>query len=137
MTEGNGEVRELPQGWLLLNLGETIYKFSTNEKKIKQKDYLKKGLVPVIDQGQEFIGGFTNDEDKIVLCELPVVIFGDHTKVVKFINFKFAPGADGVKVIKPVKAFHPKLFTLFLKFLSKKIPDKGYARAYLQSLDVV
>lgn len=130
MIEGNEEVKELPKGWLLLNVGETICKFSTNDKKIKQKDYLEKGKIPVIDQGQEFIGGFTNDEDKFIDCELPVIVFGDHTKVVKFVNFKFAPGADGVKVIKPIEVFHPKVFTLFLEVLSQKIPNKGYARHF-------
>ena len=54
-----------------------------NENKIKQKSYLKKGKLPVIDQGQELIGGYTDDMTKQIICDLPVVIFGDHTKNTK------------------------------------------------------
>jgi len=86
--------------------------------------------LPIIDQGSKYIGGYTNDFSKKIDCELPVIVFGDHTKIIKFINFDFAPGADGVKVIKPRSCYEPKLFQFFLKVLVNKIPDKGYARHF-------
>ena len=67
--------------------------------KVKSHSYLKVGKYPVIDQGQDFIGGYTNEED--VFPDGEYVIFGDHTCIVKFVNFPFAQGADGVKVIVP------------------------------------
>lgn len=74
-----------------------------SEKKIKKKAYLNKGLLPIIDQGHFLIGGYTNDFSKTIVCDYPVIVFGDHTKCVKFITFPFAPGADGIKILQPKK----------------------------------
>jgi type I restriction enzyme, S subunit len=119
-----------PESWLELNLSDVVRKISTNKKKVKQKEYIDIGPLPVIDQGSQYIGGYTNDLSKKIDCELPVIIFGDHTKVIKYINFEFAPGADGVKVIRPINCYDSKLFLFFLKVLVNKIPDKGYARHF-------
>ena len=116
--------------WIEMNVSDIIRKISTNRKKIKQKKYLKNGFLPIIDQGSNYIGGYTNDFSKKMDCELPVIVFGDHTKAIKFVNFNFAPGADGVKVIKPISFYNPKLFEFFLKVLINQIPDKGYARHF-------
>ena len=117
-------------GWIPISYKEAIDKISTNNKKIKQKKYISNGKYPVIDQGQDFIGGFTNDESKLLNCTLPALVFGDHTKIVKLVNYEFAPGADGVKVVVPRKFFNAKLFEFFTKILALKIPDKGYARHF-------
>ena len=65
--------------------------------KIKSGDYLHEGKYPIIDQGSSFIGGYTNEEG--AFTEDEYIVFGDHTCVVKFIDFPFVQGADGVKVI--------------------------------------
>jgi type I restriction enzyme S subunit len=117
-------------GWCSLPLGSVIDKVSTNEKKIKQKEYLIEGQHPVIDQGAAFIGGYTNDASKVLQCDLPAVVFGDHTKILKLVRYPFAPGADGVKVLLPQKSILPELFVYFVQILLKKIPDKGYARHF-------
>lgn len=109
---------------------EVVNKVSTNNKKLKQKEYLQKGAYPVIDQGQELIGGYTDDETRLLDCALPAIVFGDHTKIVKLINFKFAPGADGTKVLEPKKFVLPKYLSYLTQILVFKIKDKGYARHY-------
>ena len=116
--------------WAELDYKDIVKKITINTKKIKQKEYLQNGVVPVIDQGQELIGGYTDDETKIVDCKLPVIVFGDHTKIVKLINFPFAPGADGVKVLELKYSFEPKLLKIFTEVIALKIKDKGYARHY-------
>ncbi len=68
-------------------------------KKIKKKEYLDEGLYPIIDQGQKFIVGYTNDENA-TFEKSKYVIFGDHTEIVKYIDFQFVQGADGIKVLK-------------------------------------
>lgn len=110
-------------------LGEVIDKV-TIVFKVKQKEYLADGKFPIIDQGQNLIGGYSNDEKQLINAELPVIVFGDHTKVKKYIDFPFVAGADGTKIIKPKKEFfsEPKLFYYFLHCL--KFPDKGYARHF-------
>ena len=114
--------------WQIKKLGEVCDKISLNKIKIKQKDYLLEGKFPVIDQGQDIIGGYFNDENLVVPNEPPFIIFGDHTKVKKFIPFKFIAGADGVKVLKAKENVLPKF--LFYLLHTIKIENKGYARHF-------
>ena len=100
------------------------------QNKIKQKDYLHKGAYPVIDQGHELIGGYTDDPSKLVRCRLPVIVFGDHTKAVKYITFPFAAGADGIKVLEVAEGIDPRFLFYATKYLTYKIENKGYARHY-------
>ena len=68
-------------------------------KKIPQSEYLESGKYPIIDQGQNDIAGYTNEENGL-FTDVPVVIFGDHTRAVKYVDTPFFLGADGVKVLK-------------------------------------
>jgi type I restriction enzyme S subunit len=118
----------IPNGWEIINFNDTNSSVTLNKIKIKQKDYLTKGNYPVVDQGQELIGGYFDNIQYVINEEPPFLVFGDHTKVKKFINFKFVAGADGVKVLKPNKHINPKLLYFFLHCI--KIPDRGYARHF-------
>lgn len=118
------------EDWVEIRLEELISNVPTSNNKVKQREYLQNGYYPVIDQGQELIGGYIDDEEKIVECNLPVIVFGDHTKIVKYINFKFAPGADGTKILEPKRMVEPKYLYYVTKFIAKKIEDRGYARHY-------
>jgi len=118
------------EDWIEVEYEKIVNKVSTNKKKLKQKEYLQKGKYPVIDQGQNLIGGFTDDDTKLLDCELPVIVFGDHTKIVKLITFQFAPGADGTKVLEPQKIVIPKFLSYLTQIIVFKIKDKGYARHY-------
>ncbi|MFN7240366.1 MAG: restriction endonuclease subunit S [Chitinophagales bacterium] len=122
------EIKDIPKHWEIKKLGEVCDKLSLNKIKIKQKDYLQQGKFPVIDQGQELIGGFYNDEKFVVPNDPPYIIFGDHTKVKKFIPFKFIAGADGVKVLKSKSNTEPKL--LYYAIQTIKMEEKGYARHF-------
>jgi len=122
------DVGTLPDGWVWINFTDSTSIVSTTDRKVKQRDYLSSGELPVIGQGQELIGGYTNDAEKRVECELPVIIFGDHTKTLKYVDFNFVAGADGIKIIKPFAAFDPKLFFYFLHRLD--LPDRGYSRHF-------
>ncbi len=118
----------LTKEWKITTVGCVIEKISITEKKLKKKDYTLEGKLPVIDQGLSFIGGYTDNEELQVECELPVIVFGDHTKAIKYVDFDFVGGADGIKVIKSQEMYHPKLFYYFLQAIS--IPDRGYSRHY-------
>lgn len=100
------------------------------DKKTKQKNYLKQGQIAIIDQGQPLIGGYTDDDNMIVSCDLPVIVFGDHTRVVKYISFPFGAGADGIKVLQPKPDILPKLLYYATQFLVLRLENKGYARHY-------
>ena len=119
---------KLPGNWCWLKLVESFDNHTDSKKKIKQKDYLVKGKLAVVDQGQELIGGYTNDVEKSYSGALPIVIFGDHTRCIKFVDFPFAQGADGVKVLRPKPFYLPKAFYYALQ--SVNIPNLGYRRHF-------
>ena len=104
--------------------------------KIQRKDFLAEGLLPVIDQGQEDVAGYTNDLSHAYTGDLPVVLFGDHTRAFKYLDKPFALGADGVKVLSPRAGFNAKF--LYYYFFSREIPSRGYSRhfKYLKEIEI-
>ncbi|HOQ79453.1 MAG TPA: restriction endonuclease subunit S, partial [Candidatus Cloacimonadota bacterium] len=118
------------EGWQRTSFNKLIKNISISKNKVKQRDYLLEGKYPVIDQGQELIGGYIDNEEKVVECNLPVIVFGDHTKTVKYVNFEFAPGGDGTKIFETERGIRTKYLYYLILFLSKKIKDRGYARHY-------
>ena len=121
-------LHNLPKSWTSIKLRDVIDIIPLTGKKLKQSEYLEEGKVPVIDQGQSFIGGYTDKVEMKINCTSPVIVFGDHTKVIKYVNFDFIAGADGIKVIKPEEVFIPKLFFYFLQAVP--LPDRGYSRHF-------
>lgn len=120
-----------PESWCKELYSDAVVKISTSGKKLNQKQYLKSGKFPVIDQGQNEIGGYTDDSNLIIKkCDFPVIVFGDHTRAVKLVKQPFAAGADGVKVIEPKKFIIPTLLEYFTQYLALSIKDKGYARHF-------
>ena len=121
---------DFPNSWVLLPVSDAVRNIAITDKKIPQKSYLPSGYFPIFDQGQEYVGGYTNDAEKVVDCQLPVIVFGDHTRAIKYVKTPFAPGADGVKILQPLGFFSPSLFAYFVTHLVTKIPNNGYARHY-------
>ena len=121
---------DFPTSWVQLPVSEVVRNVTLTDKKIPQKSYLSSGKFPVFDQGQEYVGGYTDDAAMVVDCVPPVIVFGDHTRVVKLVNIAFAPGADGVKVLQPSACILPRLLEHFVRYLVTKIPNNGYARHY-------
>ena len=107
--------------WKEINFLDCLEKEASNNKlKIKQSQFSKEGKYPIIDQGEEFIAGYTNDKSKIYNEKFPIVVFGDHTRALKFVNFPFALGADGVKILVPKNAINAKYFYFVIKNLKLK-----------------
>jgi type I restriction enzyme S subunit len=106
----------------------------TYTNKIQRKDFLANGKFPIISQEQCFVNGYWNEQDDVYRLNKPVVIFGDHTKVLKFIDFDFVLGADGVKILKTKKEIEPKYFYYYLQNIH--LGSLGYARHYKLLKDV-
>lgn len=119
---------KVPKNWCWIHLLDSFDNVTDSKKKLATKEYLEDGEYPIIDQGQDFIGGYTDDADMIYDGELPIVIFGDHTRCIKYIDFQFAQGADGVKVLKPKQFWNDKAF--YYAMQSIEIPNMGYRRHY-------
>lgn len=96
--------------------------------KIQRINYLKEGKYPVVSQESALINGFWNEESDVFIVDRPVIVFGDHTRALKYIDFSFVLGADGAKIIKPKNFLVSKFFYYFL--MANPIEGKGYARHY-------
>jgi len=96
--------------------------------KIPKNMYLKSGLYPIIDQGKEEIAGFSNQSTDI-FNDVPVIIFGDHTRIFKYIDYPFFLGADGVKILKNISNLFLDKF-LYYSLKNFKIPNTGYNRHF-------
>lgn len=118
----------VPANWCWVHLLDSFYNCTDSKKKIPQKEYIEDGKIAVVDQGQNLVGGYTNDREMAFSGNLPVIIFGDHTRCIKYIDFPFAQGADGVKVLKPKPFFDAKAF--YYAFQNINIPNLGYRRHF-------
>lgn len=119
--------REIPKGWEVHNLKNILSK-NNSTKKLKTNEYLTKGKIPIIDQSSEFICGFTNDEE-LALHYDDVIVFGDHTQIVKYINFEFARGADGTQIINS-KNERLSNYLLYHQIKSMNLVIQGYSRYF-------
>ncbi len=93
--------------------------------KVKREDYGLGSAFPIVDQSLDYIAGYT-DEQAIIVPEAQYVVFGDHTRAVKFIDFAFAQGADGVKVLQAAHDLSTKW--LYYCVSSLDVPSRGYNR---------
>ncbi len=121
--------------WKTKKLEDCLEKvFYTN--KVQRKDFLKSGLFPIVSQESEDINGYWDDKKDLFRCKKPVVIFGDHTQVMKYVDFDFVLGADGVKILQPKEILDSRFFYFFLQSVDLK--SLGYARHYrlLKEIDV-
>ena len=96
--------------------------------KVNTKYFLESGKIPIVDQSAKLVAGYWDNDDDKVEVSSPVVIFGDHTKAIKFIDFDFVAGADGIKILNPNPNILPKF--LFYILQSTKLPNLGYSRHF-------
>lgn len=96
--------------------------------KISKNLYLKSGLYPIIDQGKEEIAGYS-DKNANIFDKIPVIIFGDHTRIFKYIDYPFFLGADGVKILKNTSSLFLDKY-LYYSLKNFKIPNTGYNRHF-------
>lgn len=121
-----GEPVQNTKRWKTVEFDRFFLDRTSSCYKLPTSGYQANGKFPVVDQGQSFIVGFNDDEKLLCPVELPVTVFGDHTRIIKHINFPFIVGADGAKVLKVVEGVNPRFATYLLKSLP--IPDLGYSR---------
>ena len=129
ITCDNGHDRKLPQGWLHCGYKSMFGEVSSKPYQIYQSEICKVGKYPVISQSINYIEGFS-DKSNVYPIKRPVIVFGDHTRNVKYIDFDFIVGADGVKILIPF--FNSKYSYYLLSYTSSKIQNKGYSRHFGQ-----
>jgi type I restriction enzyme, S subunit len=114
--------------WGVLPFDNIIIDDTRRATKIKKEEYLSYGKYQIVDQGKEQVSGYT-DIDEGVYTEVPAIIFGDHTRIIKYIDKPLFLGADGVKLLK-IKNESLNYKFLYYYFLKNEIPNTGYNRHF-------
>ena len=117
----------VPVSWEWVSSTYPAHGVSDLGKKIKTKEVLESGAFPVVDQGKVLVRGYCNDLRKVVKVSEPLIVFGDHTRETKLIDFDFVVGADGVKILQPV-GIEARFYHLVLQWLP--LENRGYGRHY-------
>ena len=119
----------VPEGWEKKKVGDLVAKVQRT-KQVPANEYLKTGNIPVIDQSRNYIAGYTNDSECMVRVTTPYIVFGDHTRVLKYIPFSFAKGADGTQLImsNDLKRMPQSLFYICL--IDIDLSNYSYARHF-------
>jgi len=122
------ELLEAPESWESLPFELAASRVAARTGKIKAGDYQGAGATPVVDQGKEIIAGYTDNLGAVIRTPLPLIVFGDHTRNIKYVDFPFAVGADGVVLLRPDSKLNPKYFFYWLQSL--RLHNLGYSRHY-------
>lgn len=124
------------EGWCEIKLAQCVNNI-TKFYEIKTTNYEMAGNYPIVSQSEDLIAGYTDDDKFVIHLEKPVIVFGDHTRIIKFVDFDFCVGADGVKILSSKDFMSPKYLFHFLQY--KKVPSLGYSRHYklLKEIDVI
>lgn len=119
---------ELPKGWVWTSFEQVFIVASDEGKKLKEKDYLSDGELPVVDQGAKFISGWTDRRELLFSGDLPVIAFGDHTRRFKLIDMPFVVGADGLKLFHATTGYLSRFALIALQ--ASNIAGRGYSRHF-------
>ncbi len=108
---------------------DEIFK-TINDKpyQVQSCSYFQNGLYDIVDQGKKEIVGFCDYNDKLFI-DVPVIIYGDHTTLVKYREKKFIVGGDGVKLLKS-RDSNINLKYLYYALLRYNIKLEGYKRHF-------
>jgi len=142
--------REIPKGWDIATVGKILANIP-NTSRILTSEYMNDGLIPIIDQSAEFIAGYTDNKASALTSESGYIVFGDHTRIVKYVRFPFARGADGTQILKsndervPEELFYQMIHSIdlsnygyarhfkFLKSTMVVLPEKGIADNFVNA----
>jgi len=121
------EIGEVPEGWAVVDVLDVVERMRPAGA-VQRSAYKTRGKYPVVDQGAEFIAGYTDDASLVVDTTGPTILFGDHTREWKYLDFPFVCGADGTQLLRAKSGINPR----FLYFALSALPLKnlGYARHF-------
>ena len=123
------------EGWTYKKFEDCLVK-APKAKQVQTSQYNTGTKYPIVSQEDALISGYFDDDAYLYHINNPIVVFGDHTRVLKYIDFDFVVGADGVKILIPKEFLNAKLLYYYL--LWYKIPNLGYSRHYklLKEIDI-
>lgn len=121
--------------WDKKRLGDVITTI-TPSRKLQSNEYKKKGAYPIIDQSKDFICGYSDDRDALLNTSREgLIVFGDHTCVLKYVDFPFVQGADGIKIFKPTFSNEINERFLYQALLYHPVVSQEYKRHFSELKD--
>lgn len=126
LLTGKTRFKEFKEHWEDYEYDDLFETVSAKKKQVAKEKYKTIGKYPIVDQGQSRIAGYT-DEDK-VFCDVPIIVFGDHTRIIKWVDFPFVVGADGTQLLKTKSVCDLKYGFYVLSNL--RLPSLGYSRHF-------
>ena len=123
---------DIPDSWRLAHLESISTVVPSKQYQILESEVKQHGKCSVISQSKAYSIGFTDNIEKVYSHKQPVVVFGDHTTEVKYLDFDFVVGADGVKIFEPVyRVITAKFLFYALQYYSIGLSKiGGYSRHY-------
>lgn len=119
-------LKEFSEDWEMKEFKKIFKRIPSKKFQIQTKDYKKIGKYPIVDQGKAKIIAYSDCDEKVLRVS-DVILFGDHTREVKYINFDFIVGADGVQLFR---SFSENNLFLYYFLSSQHIPNTGYNRHF-------
>ena len=120
---------DIPESWKWVRLQDVVYPVGNKNNQILAKEVKVEGLYPAVSQGSAIFEGYSDNKEKVI-NDLPLVMFGDHTRNVKYIDFPFVICADGTKFMKAI-CVYPKYIYYWMSIVAEKLHNRGYARHFL------
>lgn len=123
------EVGHIPKDWEVQSFESVLLRLNAKKHQIQTSDYQPFGKYPVIDQGKNVVVGYSDRQEKSFQCpQEGVIVFGDHTCIIKYVDFDFVVGADGTQILAAQSGqclrFH------FFQLEHKGIATTGYNRHF-------
>jgi len=116
--------------WHEAEYKNTLSSISAKKYQINSSEYLSEGKYPVVDQGKQLVIAYSNEKHKVLSCPKDgVIIFGDHTRELKYIDFDFVVGADGTQVLTAINNNSTRF--VYYQLGMKQIPNTGYNRHFI------
>ena len=124
----------MKEGWEYKKFESCLLK-APKAKQVKTSDYNSGSKYPIVSQEEKMVSGYSDDVSLLYHIDNPVVIFGDHTRVLKHVDFDFVVGADGVKILIPKNFLKAKFLYYYLQWYN--VPSLGYSRHYKLLKDIM
>ncbi len=116
-------------GYTTVQINKTLKKLSFPlPKGLLKKEIEGVGTYPVVSQSKKEVIGRSNRKDLLVEKDLPLIVYGDHSKTIKYIDYSFVVGADGIKLLKPNSSFYEKYF--YYSLIGTQTDIKNYGRHF-------
>lgn len=136
MVDSGTEYGKIPEGWEVVTIESLLGKVK-RKAKIQASEYLPLGEFPIVDQGREFIAGYTDNKDAVY--DQDIIVFGDHSRCFKYCNFPFACGADGTQLLLTNDSKRMPEILLYYVVLNSGLQNFNYARhfKFLKSIQAI